>query len=299
MTSINYVEILNNLPLGIYFTNKDRQIIYWNKAAEEITGYSAEKVIGSHCHDNILTHVDEKGINLCTGLCPLAKSISDGLTRQSDVFLSHKDGHRVSVRVYTFSLKNDSGEIIGGIEMFSDISSLTAMQLKTQELEKMAFFDALTKLPNRNHILAELESMVTEYQRYHVPFGVLFLDIDHFKDFNDTYGHEAGDQLLKTVAATLRSSSRPFDVFGRWGGEEIVGVIRNVTAESLVAIGNRYRLLIGKSNAIVKGKSVGISVSIGATMIRPDDSAETVVNRADSLMYQSKKNGRNMLTSDL
>jgi diguanylate cyclase (GGDEF)-like protein/PAS domain S-box-containing protein len=298
MTSINYMDILNNLPMGIYFTNMDRQITYWNKSAEEITGYPAEKVINSHCHDNVLVHVDEQGKNLCTGLCPLAKSISDGETRQADVFLRHREGHRASVRVYTFPLKNDAGKIIGGIEIFSDISALTAMQLKTRELEKMAFFDTLTKLPNRNHILAELESMVTEYQRYHVPFGVLFLDIDHFKNFNDTYGHEAGDQLLKTVAATLRSSSRPFDVFGRWGGEEIVGVIRNVSAESLIAIGNRYRVLIEKSNAIVKGISVGISVSIGATMIQPEDSAETIVNRADSLMYQSKKNGRNMLTSD-
>jgi diguanylate cyclase (GGDEF)-like protein/PAS domain S-box-containing protein len=298
MTRINYFDIINNLPMGVYFTDKGRQITYWNKAAEEITGYSAEAVIGSHCHDNILIHVDEHGNNLCIGLCPLAKSISDGQPRQADVFLRHCDGHRASVRVYTFPLKNETGKVIGGIELFSDISAQTAMQLKTRELEKMAFFDALTKLPNRNHILAELESMVTEYRRYHVPFGVLFMDIDHFKKFNDTYGHEAGDQLLKIVAATLRSSSRPFDIFGRWGGEEIVGVIRNVSAESLIAIGNRYRLLVEKSNAVVKGKSIGVSVSIGATMIRPDDSAETVVNRADSLMYQSKKNGRNMLTSD-
>jgi diguanylate cyclase (GGDEF)-like protein len=244
-------------------------------------------------------HVNDLGKSLCMDLCPLAKSISDSLTRQADVFLRHREGHRIAIRVYTFPLKNELGEIIGGIEMFSDISAMTAMQLKARELEKMAFFDTLTKLPNRNHILAELESMVMEYQRYHVPFGVLFLDIDHFKKFNDTYGHEAGDQLLKIVAATLRSSSRPFDVFGRWGGEEIVGVIRNVSHESLIAIGNRYRLLIEKSNAVIKGKSMGVSVSIGATMIRPDDSVETIINRADILMYQSKKNGRNMLTSDL
>lgn len=298
MTKINYMDILNNLPLGVYFTNKERQISYWNKSAEAITGYPADEVIGLHCHDNVLVHVDEDGNSLCKGLCPLAKSIEDGLFRQSDVFLHHKDGHRASVRVHTFPLKTETDKIIGGVEIFSDISALTAMQLKARELERMAFFDTLTQLPNRNHILAELESMVNEYQRYRIPFGVLFLDIDHFKEFNDIYGHETGDRLLKTVAATLRSSSRPFDVFGRWGGEELVGIVRNVSPESLVAIGNRYRLLIEKSNTAVKGNTVGVSVSIGATMIRPEDSAETIVNRADSLMYQSKKNGRNMLTSD-
>jgi diguanylate cyclase (GGDEF)-like protein/PAS domain S-box-containing protein len=299
MSNINYKSIIHNLPMGVYFVDRDRQIIYWNKAAEKITGYSADEVIGSRCHDNILMHVDENGKNLCTGLCPLAETIADGLARQSDVFIHHRKGHRAAVRVYTLPLKNESNEVIGGIEIFSDITVLTAMQIKTRELERMAFFDTLTKLPNRSHILAELESMVIEYQRYRVPFGVLFLDIDHFKLFNDTYGHEAGDQLLKTVAATLRSSSRPFDVFGRWGGEEIVGIIRNVSSESLIAIGNRYRLLIEKSNATVKDMPVGVTVSIGATMIQPDDSAEKIVNRADSLMYQSKKNGRNQLTSDL
>jgi diguanylate cyclase (GGDEF)-like protein/PAS domain S-box-containing protein len=298
MTKINYMDILNNLPMGVYFTNKERQISYWNKSAEAITGYPADEVIGLHCHDNVLVHVDEDGNSLCKGLCPLAKSIADGLFRQSDVFLHHKDGHRASVRVHTFPLKTETDKIIGGVEIFSDISALTAMQLKARELERMAFFDTLTQLPNRNHILAELESMVNEYQRYRIPFGVLFLDIDHFKEFNDIYGHETGDRLLKTVAATLRSSSRPFDVFGRWGGEELVGIIRNVSPESLVAIGNRYRLLIEKSDTAVKGNTVGVSASIGATMIRPEDSAETIVNRADSLMYQSKKNGRNMLTSD-
>jgi diguanylate cyclase (GGDEF)-like protein/PAS domain S-box-containing protein len=298
MSSINYKDIVHNLPMGIYFTDKQRRINYWNKAAEQITGYSAGEVIGSRCHDNILIHIDEHGNNLCTGLCPLAESMMDGLARQSDVFMHHRDGHRVAVRVFTFPLKNDLDEIIGGIEVFSDISAMTAMQIKTRELERMAFFDTLTRLPNRNHILAELESMITEYQRYCIPFGVLFLDIDHFKIFNDTYGHEAGDRLLKTVAATLRSSSRPFDVFGRWGGEEIIGIIRNVNPESLTAIGNRYRLLIEKSNVTVKDQSVGVTVSIGATMIRPEDSTKKIVNRADSLMYQSKKNGRNQLTSD-
>jgi diguanylate cyclase (GGDEF)-like protein/PAS domain S-box-containing protein len=298
MNQINYKDIIQNLPIGVYFTDRNRKITYWNKSAEEITGYPSHEVIGSYCHDNILVHMDENGQNLCTGLCPLAQSVMDGLTRQADVFFLHKKGHRASVRVFTSPLKNTTDEIIGGIEIFYDISALTAMQIKTKELEKMAFFDTLTSLPNRNHIQAELESMVNEYRRYHTPFGLLFLDIDHFKEFNDAYGHEAGDQLLKTVAATLRSSSRPFDVFGRWGGEELVGIIRHISSESLTAIGNRYRLLIEKSNIMLKGKPLGVSVSIGATMIRPEDSAETVINRADSLMYQSKINGRNMLTSD-
>ncbi len=292
------MNILDHLPMGVYFTDKERRIGYWNKAAECITGYAAPEVLGMYCHDNLLMHVDDMGHSLCKGLCPLAQSIADGLQRKADVFLRHKNGHRVEVGVHTFALKNQAQEIIGGVEIFSDISAQTLMRLKLQQLEKMAFFDLLTHLPNRHHLMQELESMITEYHRYQVPFGVLFLDIDHFKQLNDIYGHEAGDQVLKTVAETLRSSSRPFDVFGRWGGEEIVGIIKNVSAESLNAIGNRYRVLIEKSNIFIQGKSLSVTVSIGATLIRPEDTVTSIIDRADRLMYQSKKNGRNRLTSD-
>jgi len=296
--NINCMDILNNLPEGVYFTDNKRQITFWNKSAEEITGYPAKEVIGSCCYDNILLHVDEQGNSLCKGSCPLAKTIADGITRDSNVFLNHKDGHRAAVRVYTLPLKNENNRIIGGIEIFSDISTLTAMQLKTKELEKMAFFDTLTKLPNREHILVELESVFNEYQRYKIPFGILFLDIDHFKNFNDTYGHDSGDQVLRTVAATLRSSSRPFDIFGRWGGEEIIGIIRHVDSNALYTIGNRYRMLVEKTRILIQKKTIGITVSIGATCVRPDDTIESIIKRADLLMYQSKQKGRNCLTSD-
>lgn len=296
---INCMDILYNLPIGVYLTDNKRQIVYWNKSAEEITGYAAKDVIGSCCYDNILVHVDEWGNSLCKSQCPLAKTISDGLIRESNVFLNHKDGHRVAVKVYTIPLQDNNKETIGGAEVFSDISVMTAMQLKTKELEKMAFFDALTKLPNREHIQAEIMSMFHEYNRYSIPFGILFLDIDHFKEFNDTYGHDSGDQVLRTVAATLRSSSRLFDMFGRWGGEELIGIIRHVDSNALSAVGNRYRALIEKSHVTIKKKPVGITVSIGATVVRPEDTIDSIISRADHLMYMSKQKGRNCLTTDI
>ena len=94
-----YRDVLENLQAGVYFTDTHRRITYWNKGAENITGYSSEEVIGSSCMDNLLVHIDGKGNNLCTGKCPLSESIKDGRTREIRIFLHHKDGHRVPVWV--------------------------------------------------------------------------------------------------------------------------------------------------------------------------------------------------------
>ena len=297
--AINCKDILDNLPSGVYITDRKRKILYWNKAAERIAGFCAEEVIGSHCFDNILKHINEEGQCLCENLCPLAKTINDGITRTGDVFLHHKDGHRTSVKVHTIPLKNRNGKITGAAEVFSDTSSYNAIEIRIKELEKIAFFDKLSTLPNREHMESELDLNFHEFLRFGQRFGVLFLDIDHFKQFNDQFGHDAGDRIIKTVAKTLRSSSRPFDIFGRWGGEEFVGIIKDVDPEKLAKIGNRYRKLIEQSSITLENKRVGITVSIGATVVRENDSRASLINRADRLMYEGKQKGRNCLASDL
>ena len=122
------------------------------------------------------------------------------------------------------------------------------------------------------------------------------MDIDHFKRLNDTYGHEAGDKVLKTVAQTLKAAIRPYDLVGRWGGEEFLGVIRNAETATLEEIGNRLRLLVDKSSVQFKDERLSVTISVGGTLVAKGDNRETVVARADRLMYRSKQDGRNRLT---
>ncbi|MFZ2630950.1 MAG: GGDEF domain-containing protein [Desulfosalsimonadaceae bacterium] len=295
---INGREILDHVPIGIYMTDRERKIIFWNKAAEIITGYTSDEVIGSFCSRNILMHIDELGNNLCKGACPLARALSDGASQEQEVFLHHRDGHRVSVNVHVFPLKDQEGKIAGAAEIFTNTNPITDMQSRIRKLEKVAMLDPLSNLPNRLHMESELKLRFNEFLRYGHSFGVLFLDIDHFKKFNDTWGHDAGDKVIQTVAATLRSASRPFDIFGRWGGEEFVGIILKVDPDNLAMIANRYRQLIEKSFIPLDKMTIGITVSIGATIVRRDDAPESLIKRADMLMYDCKKNGRNCVASD-
>jgi diguanylate cyclase (GGDEF)-like protein/PAS domain S-box-containing protein len=296
LDSESYSNIFHNLYDGLYFVDRNRVIQYWNKAAERISGYTAEEVVGRSCSDNILMHVDGDGNNLCQGMCPLAKTIADGGARQAEVFLHHKDGHRVPISVRISTLTDKKGKVLGGVELFSDISNFKFIEMRVRELEAMALLDNLTGLANRNYLQKEFLMRCEEQKRFGIHFGVLFIDIDHFKKFNDTYGHDLGDRVLKLVATTLVNNSRPFDVFGRWGGEEFIGIIRNVTHQQLEHIGNRLRVLVKSSYITVDNHKLQVSVSIGATLVRDNDTMDTLLKRADTLLYGSKREGRNRLT---
>ena len=296
LDNVQLADVLENLHDGLYFTDTHRVITFWNHAAERITGYTAAEVLGRSCAANILVHVDTDGRSLCGGLCPLAMAMADSVGREAEVFLRHKDGHRVPVLVRTGPLKDRQGQVVGGIELFTDLSNILANNSRVRELEQLALLDNLTQLANRTYLLREIEARFEEMRRYGIPFGLLFMDIDFFKRFNDTYGHDVGDEVLKLVANTFVANSRAFDVYGRWGGEEFVGVIRSIDAEDLAALGNRMRVLVNQSFLMHDEARLGVSISLGATVAHPDDTAESLIKRADQLLYQSKKEGRNRLT---
>ena len=291
-------HILDNLYDGVYVVDPDRTIIYWNNGAERITGYGSPEAIGKRCFDNLLIHVDGKGLNLCHTQCPLAQTISDGKLREQELFLHHKDGHRVPILVRVVPLRGPDNRIVGGIEVFSDNTSRLMLRHRIDELERANMLDRLTNLSTRDHVDAQITSELAKMQRYGWPFGVLFIDIDNFKHINDTYGHEIGDRVLKMVASTLSSNSRPFDTIGRWGGEEFVAILVNVDTAQIYDIADRFRMLVEQSKLFIGPAVVQVTISVGAAVAQPEDSIAGLIDRADKLMYQSKLAGRNRVTMD-
>jgi diguanylate cyclase (GGDEF)-like protein/PAS domain S-box-containing protein len=292
----SYERIIENLHDGLYFVDLNRVITYWNKAAEQISGFTADEVVGKSCSDNILTHVDSEDNNLCTEMCPLAAAIADGKPREAEVYMHHKDGYRIPVSVRVSTLTDRVGNITGGIELFTDISNQVANELRVKELEKLALLDNLTQLANRNYIEKEIQSRFEEKKRLNVSFGILFIDIDYFKKFNDTYGHDVGDDVLKFVANTFVANARPFDLYGRWGGEEFIGIIRNINSQDLELLGNRLRYLVENSYIIHENEKLYVTISIGATLVNENDTIDSLIKRADTFLYKSKAAGRNCLT---
>jgi diguanylate cyclase (GGDEF)-like protein/PAS domain S-box-containing protein len=291
-----YFEILNNLFDGLYFVDRERRITFWNRTAESLTGYEAREVVGRRCADNILVHVDSEGHNLCEGLCPVARTLEDGEAREADVFLHHRKGHRVPVAIRVTPIRGADGQITGAVELFNDNSRRLAEGQELEHLKRLALVDPVTELRNRHFLEFSLQAILKEVARYNWPMGLLFVDIDRFKRINDAYGHEAGDQILKAVAQTLAQSVRAFDVVGRWGGEEFVMIVRNITDKNLGRLADKIRTLVAKSFVTLAVAQVGVTVSVGATTLTPDDSVESAIARVDRLMYRSKAAGRNRVT---
>jgi diguanylate cyclase (GGDEF)-like protein/PAS domain S-box-containing protein len=292
-----YKTLIDNLYDGVYFVDQNRVINYWNKACERITGFSREQVMGRSCQDNLLNHCNEAGVELCKTACPLTATLKTGKPQEAEVYLRHSDGHRLPVRVRVSPIRDEAGQIIGAVETFSNNSALFSARDRIRRLEETVTLDPLTKIGNRRHGEMRLRTMLLEYQQTRIPFGLLFIDIDNFKRVNDTYGHETGDRVLLMVANTLRSNLRQTDTSVRWGGEEFIILIEAHTAGIVLSIAEKLRNLIANSQFLQDENSIRVTASFGATLVRPSDSPESLIGRADQLMYQSKANGKNLVTS--
>jgi diguanylate cyclase (GGDEF)-like protein/PAS domain S-box-containing protein len=293
-----YRDVLDHLYDGVYFVDEQRTITYWNKGAERITGHTAESVVGKRCADSVLQHVDEEGRRLCGRRCPLLRTMHDGTPREDHVFLHHADGHRIPVLVRAAPMYDDGGRIVGAVETLSDNSSLMNALKRIHELDDAACRDPLTNVGNRRFADLKLDSSLAEFRGHGMHHGVLFVDIDKFKGVNDVHGHVAGDKVLAVVGRTMQANLRTTDVVARWGGEEFIAIVFNVDQARLAALAENIRVLVSRSTVVMDEGEINVTVSIGATLMRPDDDRESLIARADSLMYRSKQDGRDRVTID-
>ena len=288
-----YKDLLDHMSDGVYFVDRDRRILYWNDGATRLTGYKPEEMIGRCCQDNTLCHVDATGKNLCHDGCPLTASVADGGHHEAQVFLLHKQGRRVPVAVRVQPIRAQDGSIAGAVEIFSDDTAQLATRRRTQEMERLAFLDQLTQVPNRRYIEMSLATAMSEYQVHNDPFGILVIDMNRFKAINDNFGHNTGDRALQEVAKTLTGALRGSDIVGRWGGDEFVAIVRHVDSNALNVLANRCCALVAQTSLSVSGgPNVPLSISAGGALVTAGDTAETILKRADQQMYENKMKGR-------
>lgn len=293
-----YRQLLENIHDGVYFVDLNRTITFWNKGAERITGYTSDEVLGSGCRDNILVHVDEDGNELCSTACPLMMSATDGMVGSADVYLHHKDGHRVAISVQASPVKDRDGAVIGAIETFRETSAAPFDSLEFEELQRLALLDPLTETSNRRYLEMKLQAELDKFHRYGIGIGIIFADIDYFKAFNDTYGHQLGDDVLRMVARTLQNNVRSSDLAGRWGGEEFLIVVTHTDTARLTQLADKLRRLVESCFVLHKDQRLTATVSMGLAMAQQSDTQESLLERADRMLYKAKQAGRNCIMVD-
>ncbi|MFQ6021603.1 MAG: GGDEF domain-containing protein [Acidiferrobacterales bacterium] len=168
---------------------------------------------------------------------------------------------------------------------------------RAAELGKQAITDPLTRTRNRRGItIAVLEAMA-HAERYEHPLSVAMVDIDHFKEVNDTYGHKAGDRVLEGVTAILVETLRMPDKVGRYGGEEFLLVLPETGLEQTTNIADRIRATVAETEFDIGEKKIRLTISIGATLFVKGEDLEELLSRADRALYEAKESGRNLVVS--
>jgi diguanylate cyclase (GGDEF)-like protein len=174
-----------------------------------------------------------------------------------------------------------------------------------EEIYRMTIIDGLTQAYNKRYFIENLEKEIPRCTRHQRPLSLVMFDIDHFKKINDKVGHQAGDEVLREVAARIKAELRVNDALGRFGGEEFVVLLSDAEPVDAASVAERIRASIAEQPLTLNsGATLGVTVSIGiATLIEPDrtDAIETTaqkfVARADQALYQAKAGGRNRVVS--
>jgi diguanylate cyclase (GGDEF)-like protein len=303
----NLVGLFDNIHAMIALVQSDGVLISWNHAFEEIKNSSAsinklENIFSEKdrslvisklafaSHDNWIADVvlNEASLVVCDcTLIPMANgnSLFIAETVDSDPAVQQTI-ERLNRQVKMFKIESESAKKIARNKQIE----MESVMIQAREVAQI---DALTFLFNRRMIVRELQDEVLRAERYNNTLSISIIDVDKFKLVNDTYGHPAGDEVLKQVACQLRDHIRHPDTVGRYGGEEFLILLPNSDAkaatEQAVRLGKEIREMV----VTIKEHELKVTVSIGIAQFKAGvDTWDTLLNRADNAMYEAKNNGR-------
>jgi diguanylate cyclase (GGDEF)-like protein len=290
------LRLLDSVPEAVYLVDSSRRVVHQNVAARWLAGKSAGTTTGERCNRGPVCPVTPLGLLDCADACALKWAMRLEVGLDGSLRIIGRSPQRNPASVHVHQLTDSSGASPGAILVVVDETAAASDRLG--ELERLAYLDVLTGLANRRYLEVTVISRLNELQRYGRGFGIIFIDVDGLKKVNDTYGHMAGDEVLRTVAATLAGNLRTSDLVGRWGGDEFLGVVANVDSEQLVNAADKLREMLAQSTCRAGEVELRSSVSIGATVACPEDTLETLLARSDRLMFTSKSGGRNRVCGD-
>ncbi|HJU84489.1 MAG TPA: GGDEF domain-containing protein [Holophagaceae bacterium] len=194
------------------------------------------------------------------------------------------------------ALRNGDFVRCGGI-VLKFIEGGNLESLYHEEIYKLAITDGLTQVANKRCLLEFLERELTRVSRHKRPLTLAIADVDHFKKVNDTYGHLAGDRVLKGVAEAMQRLMRRDELLARYGGEEFVVVLPETPMERAIPFAERIRKVVENEEIDADGHALRVTISLGLAEVQPDEDRESLIRRADALLYQAKHEGRNRVVA--
>jgi diguanylate cyclase (GGDEF)-like protein len=179
--------------------------------------------------------------------------------------------------------------------LYMAVDKINSTSIRAEELERFAYTDALTGLYNRRHFMELAQNSLEKVKRYNSPCYAMIMDLDFFKKVNDTYGHLAGDEVLKSASAVMKNTLRSYDLLARYGGEEFVVLITDTSRDDVLHLAERIRESIAATPCIYNCIKIICTVSIGVAAFFSDCTVSTLIDRADKGLYRAKELGRNQV----
>lgn len=283
-------EITTTMSDGLMVISQEGKIQFANPEACLLLGYTAEELLGADMHE--LLHVHKDGTPASRADCPMLRIGRNGATyRGIEETFRRKDGSLLPVSVSASAVHREhrTGDIVIA---FHDISERKKFE---RELELRAHTDVLTGLNNRRHFYELAEQEFVRAKRYATPLAALMLDVDHFKQINDSYGHHVGDSVLKKLSEVCLKMLRENDIVGRLGGEEFAILLPEAEGARAAEVAERLRVAIASASIqLERNGHFRFFVSIGvATMSDGDENIDDMLKRADAALYTAKNAGRN------
>jgi diguanylate cyclase (GGDEF)-like protein/PAS domain S-box-containing protein len=270
---------------GVMITDADNYILDVNQAFEQITGYTRNEVIG-HRPDMLRSGRHDREFYQ-----QMWRSLEEAGQWRGEIWNRRKNGVVYPEWLNISCIRDNTGNPMNYVAVFSDITSIKRSE---EELDHMAHHDPLTDLPNRLLFNSRLEQAIKHAKRNNSGFAVLFIDLDRFKNINDSLGHKAGDELLQQLALRIRDKVRLDDTVARISGDEFVVLLEDVMNAESTAVAIEKISSVFADSFLLEGHEIRITASIGIALYPTDgENVSTLLRNADAAMYRAKDEGRN------
>ncbi len=298
-----YLYLQENLYHAYYILDADLKYIVWNNGAEELFGKPAREVLWQSWSSRVLTFTDNYEDPLEEADYPIRRVLNTGKPVVEALKIHNAEEQLTRIEVQSLPIKDRNGSLLGVLELFSDHEHSRQNSSRYKQLKIRASHDPLTNVANRGEMENQLASQMSNFKSdpQHHPLSVIFMDIDHFKPINDTYGHSVGDQVLIDVARLLKQQTYSGELVARYGGEEFVIICPETKLDQAYARAERIRSILAKETIGQEAK-LRVTASFGVSTAEEGDSILSLLRRADQAVYLSKQEGRNrstILTSEI
>ncbi len=270
------LALFDQLREAVYVVDRERRIVFWNSAAERLTGYLRQDVTGRLCYGDILMHCDAQGNSLCGAGCPLARVVEEGKSHDAILFLRHRHGHRVPVHVRAHPIHANGG-IVGAVEIFDEAPAI--IRDEAHELEALGCLEPGMGVLTRSAGELRLRQQLLEIGSFGGAAGWLRLGLKDPGPLTQRYGHAAPDAAMGLVARTVRGALSGVDSVARWGAHDFRVLISRCGAERLAETRDLLRMLVRNSEFEWWGQPVRVDAEVHGTLATVGDTPDTVEAR--------------------